>query len=80
MSGTMVAAVNEVNTVNTVNSLNIVNIVDFNAMRYKKHYNDSTQVFLSRQTVNFIERDNFLAIIFRTVRVGTINFFEIFSA
>ena len=29
------------NTVNSVNIINISNIVDFNAMRYKKQYNDS---------------------------------------
>ena len=41
--------------------VNIANIVDFNAMRYKKQYNDSPQVFVSRQLGNFIERDNFSA-------------------
>ena len=33
--------VGAMNTVNSVAIVNIVNIVDFNAMRYKKQYNDS---------------------------------------
>ena len=44
--------------VNTVNSVNIVNILDLNAITYKKQYNDSHQVLVSRQTHNSIGRDN----------------------
>ena len=51
-SGALIGAVNTVNTVNTlisVNIVNIANIVDFNAMGYKKQYNDSPQILVSRQ-------------------------------
>ena len=34
--------------------VNIANIVDFNAIRYKKQYNDSPQVLVRRQTGNYI--------------------------
>ena len=44
-----------------MNIVNIANILDFNAMRYKKQYNDSLLVLVSRQTGNSIERDNFSA-------------------
>ena len=52
---------NLANIVNNVNIVNVANIVDFNAMRYKKEYNDLPQVLVSRQTSNSIERDNFSA-------------------
>ena len=48
------AMVGAMNTVNTVHILNIANIVDFNAMRYKKQYNDSSQVLVICQTGNSI--------------------------
>ena len=60
----MVEAVNILNFVNTVSSMNIVNIaniLDFNAMRYKKPYNDLPQVLIIRQTGNSIKRDIFSA-------------------
>ena len=44
-----------------MNILDIANVVDFNAMRYKKQYDDSPQVLISRQTGNSLERDNFFA-------------------
>ena len=47
------------NTVNSVNIVNISNTVDFNAMRYKTQYNDSSHVLASRETSNSIKRDNF---------------------
>ena len=47
--------VGALNTVNTVNILNIANIGDFNAMGYRKQYNDTSQVLISRQTGNSVE-------------------------
>ena len=44
-----------------MNIVNITNMLDFDEMRYKKQYNDSPQVLVSRQTSNSIERDNFSA-------------------
>ena len=59
----------------------MANLGDFNAIRYKKHYNNKPQVLVIRQTVNSMEGDNLSAMyIFRRVSAGTINFFEIFSA
>ena len=43
---------NTVNTVNSMNITNIANVVTFNAMRYKKQYNDSPQVLVGRRTRN----------------------------
>ena len=53
---------NFVNTVNYVNIVNIANIVEFHAITYKIQYNDSLQVHVSRQTGNFMKKDNFSAI------------------
>ena len=52
---------NTVNTINCVNIVSIQNIVDFNAIRYKKQYNGSPQLLISRQTGNSIEKDKSLA-------------------
>ena len=58
----MVGAVNIMNTVtHSVSIVIIANIVEFDAMRYKKQYNDSPQVLVSRRTGNSIQRDNFSA-------------------
>ena len=38
------ASVFSQHTINSVNIVNIANILDFNAMRYKKQYNDLPQV------------------------------------
>ena len=51
-----------VNTLNSVTIVDIANIVDFNALRYKKQYNDSPKVLVTRQNGNSMERDNFSAI------------------
>ena len=58
----MVGAVNTLNALNSMNIVNIANILYFNAMRYKKQYNDSPQLLVSCQIGNSIERDNFSAV------------------
>ena len=64
-----------------MNFVNILNIVDFKAMRYKKQYNDSRQVLVSRQIGNSIEKDNFSAMyLSNSYSWNYLNFFEIFSA
>ena len=45
-----------------MNIVNIANIVEFHAITYKIQYNDSLQVHVSRQTGNFMKKDNFSAI------------------
>ena len=65
-SGDVVGAVT---TANSVNIVNIANIVDFNAMRYKKQYNDSSQVLVSRQTSESTDRDNFFAMYWVVLKV-----------
>ena len=65
---------------NSVNIVNIANIVNFNAMRYKKQYNDSSHVLVSRQTGNSIEKTTSLLFIFQTITAGTMNVFETLSA